>query len=256
MLQVIINDCINFQDLKIVIENKAGSLRYGKQWVQKMAHDYGYIKNTIGADGDEIDCFVGPNEDSEFVFIVEQVKENGEFDEHKVMLGFSNIAEAKDAYFANYPQDWDGFKGIVEVDDFWEWYKANSNKKENKMGKTYRMNDLYGSTKEKFNRGKLKYSSQKVNASDYFDYSDYNDIDKSSTNDHAMHTGKQYKSTKQNKRIDCQTESDADKKFEKKFGAMVAKTFKDEGIKFYQTSGGDILGHYDPKAKICDIYKD
>lgn len=43
------------------------------------------------------------------------------------------------------------------------------NNKENEVGKTYRLNEMYGSSREKFNRGNLKYSSVKTNASDCAD---------------------------------------------------------------------------------------
>ncbi|MDR2059908.1 MAG: hypothetical protein LBQ29_00730, partial [Acinetobacter sp.] len=50
-------------DLKIAIENPAGSTRSGgdpegKEWEIKLSHHYGYIEDTTGADGDEIDVFV------------------------------------------------------------------------------------------------------------------------------------------------------------------------------------------------------
>ena len=121
----------SMQGLDVTIENYVGELRHGKDWVQKMANDYGYINDTVGADGDEVDCFIGPNQDSDKIYIIEQQKENGEFDEHKVMLGFSNIAEAKDAYHDNYPEGWNGLKNISEIEakDFWQHF--NPTEKEN-----------------------------------------------------------------------------------------------------------------------------
>lgn len=120
--------------VETVVESPKGSLRHGPYWVQRMANDYGYIVGTMGVDGDEIDCFLGPNESSDRFFVIEQNKADGEFDEHKVMLGFSNLAEAKDAYFANYPDSWSGFRNITEypINKFWDWAKGvNSMKKEN-----------------------------------------------------------------------------------------------------------------------------
>lgn len=143
--------------LKVTIENPKGSMRHGKDWSQKMAHDYGFINDTVGADGDALDCFCGPNEDADTFYVVEQCNAAGDFDEHKIMLGFSNMLEAKEAYMANYPEGWDGLKNISEkdVEDFWDWYNGNSSsKKENAMsvykfrqgtGLMERGSDRYGS---------------------------------------------------------------------------------------------------------------
>ena len=148
--------------MEITVESKKDTLRHGPDWIQKMAHDYGYIHDTVGADGDEVDCFVGDNLESESIFIVDQNNENGEFDEHKVMVGFNNIAEAKDAYFANYPEGWGGFKNISEIKakDFWDWYekirKENSMSKENTLTWEQRL-ELQS---EKLARGQNQYGSK------------------------------------------------------------------------------------------------
>lgn len=110
--------------LNIVIESPKGSMRHGENWIQKMANDYGYIRNTEGKDGDEVDVFIGPYLSSNKMYVIEQINYLGEFDEHKIMLGFNSIMEAQEAYHANYPIGWDGFKHIQElfVNDFKEWY--------------------------------------------------------------------------------------------------------------------------------------
>jgi len=135
--RIILNSKRTVQGLDIVIESPKDSLRHGPDWIQKMAHDYGYIEGTKGNDGDELDCFVGPNSDSETLFVVEQNNDEGEFDEHKVMIGFSNMAEAKDAYFANYPEEWDHLRNITELDikDFWDWVKNKNTSVEIENGK-------------------------------------------------------------------------------------------------------------------------
>lgn len=90
--------------LPIDIENKKGSVRKGvgangRAWEVTMPFDYGYIRGTEGADGDEVDCFVGPDRDSNLVFVIHQSKENSkDYDEDKVMLGFLSQAGAKKAY--------------------------------------------------------------------------------------------------------------------------------------------------------------
>ena len=69
---------LKLQGLDIALENIKGSIRSGtdkdgKQWQSTMAHDYGYIKRTLGADGDHVDVFIGDQPDSETVFVVDQV---------------------------------------------------------------------------------------------------------------------------------------------------------------------------------------
>jgi hypothetical protein len=97
-----------FQGLKISIENKPGSVRKGidqdgDKWKTKMFYPYGFIQKTEGADGDEIDCFIGPDKDSDKVFIIHS-EIDGEFDEDKCMLGFSDKLHARDAFCAHYDQ--------------------------------------------------------------------------------------------------------------------------------------------------------
>lgn len=114
------------------IENPRNSIRRGNsldgEWAVKMPHHYGFIKGTKGADGDEVDCFVGPNLKSPKVFIVNQNDNySGEFDEHKCMLGFDSAEEAKEAYQASFGNGWNGFDSIHELDvnSFKEWLKGD-----------------------------------------------------------------------------------------------------------------------------------
>ena len=100
----------DFQGLKIVIENPEGSIRKGKdengdKWKTRFYHPYGFIKNTLGEDGEEIDCFIGPNLDSQDVWIIHQKSLDGSFDEDKCMLGFDSEEHARDAYLAHYSSD-------------------------------------------------------------------------------------------------------------------------------------------------------
>ena len=100
---------IRAQGLEISIENPKGSVRSGKgpggkKWRTNMVHDYGYIKGSLGVDGDHVDCYVGPNKDADTVYIVHQRKAGDwkRFDEDKCMIGFSSEAEAKIAYLKHY----------------------------------------------------------------------------------------------------------------------------------------------------------
>ena len=106
--------------MKISIEQPKGSIRKGtdgkgKEWKTKMSNHYGYFSRTVGKDGDHVDVFIGPDiDDFDKVFVVDQ-KVNGKFDESKVMLGFSDIESAKQAYMNNYSKDWKGFWKITGV---------------------------------------------------------------------------------------------------------------------------------------------
>lgn len=130
--------------LDISIENPTGSTRSGtdkegKQWSQKMNHDYGYIKGTTGKDKDHVDVFINPvSPEGGNVFIVDQVDpKTGRFDEHKVMMGFGNEAEARQAYLSNYEPGWQGIGAVTEMPmkEFKEWaYSTDTKKPLGKIG--------------------------------------------------------------------------------------------------------------------------
>lgn len=105
-----LHGCMDFQGLKISIENRRGSLR---QWYDphnkesgttRMKHPYGYIKMTEGNDGDHVDCYVGPHKDAKKAYVVHQMKAPSfkVYDEDKIMLGFLSAYEARAAYLAHY----------------------------------------------------------------------------------------------------------------------------------------------------------
>lgn len=110
---------IDYQGLGITVENRQGSTRSGtdpdgNEWSIEMKFPYGYIRLTDGTDGDEVDVYVGPEMDSPFVYVIHQLDpDTGEYDEDKVMLGFSDPDDAKEAYLAHY--DRPGFFGTMDV---------------------------------------------------------------------------------------------------------------------------------------------
>lgn len=94
-----------FAGMKIAIENRRGTVRSGtglngREWSVTMPFDYGYIKKSVGKDRDEIDCFLGPNANAKFVYVIHQGKENNtaDWDEDKCMLGFDSADAALRAY--------------------------------------------------------------------------------------------------------------------------------------------------------------
>ena len=119
----------------ISIENERGSVRRGtdadgKQWETEMKHDYGYIRGTESVDGDHIDVFLSENPERGDVFVIDQVKADGSFDEHKVMYGFSSEQEARDAYLSNYEDGWQGLGQITHVskEEFKKWIESSKRK--------------------------------------------------------------------------------------------------------------------------------
>ena len=100
---------VAWNGLSIAIENPKGSVRSGKKpngaiWRTKMTYPYGFIDDSEGVDGDEVDCFLGDNADAKEVYIVHQNKVDDwkNYDEDKVMLGFNSLSAAKAAFLANY----------------------------------------------------------------------------------------------------------------------------------------------------------
>ncbi|HCB60841.1 MAG TPA: hypothetical protein DHV29_08080 [Bacteroidales bacterium] len=119
---------IEVQGLNIAIENPKGSERSGvdangEPWSTTMNNTYGYFERTEGKDKDQVDVFLGDDLISENVYIIDQLDNNGNFDEHKVMLGFNSSAEAVAAYMANYDEGWTGFGAVteMEMDNFKDW---------------------------------------------------------------------------------------------------------------------------------------
>lgn len=119
----------------ISIENAKGSVRSGKnpdgtKWETLMHNDYGYIRGTEGVDGDHIDVFLSDTPEEGDVFVVDQVREDGSFDEHKVMYGFPTEEAARDAYLSNYEPGWSGLGAITHVskDEFKKWIQSSRRK--------------------------------------------------------------------------------------------------------------------------------
>ena len=127
---------VKFDGFDISIENPAGSIRSGKdekgeEWSAIMPADYGYFKGTVGKDKDHIDVYMGDNLDSDNVYVVDQVNEDGSFDEHKVMMGYNSLAEARNAYMDAYEEGWQGLGNITKTtkDGLKQWFKDGDTKK-------------------------------------------------------------------------------------------------------------------------------
>ena len=101
---------IKHQGIPIAVENRIGSVRKGvdkdgKPWRTEMKAPYGYVKGTKGADGEEVDVYVGPKKDATHAYVVHQKKDDGSYDEDKAILGVGSEAEAKKLYLEHYNTD-------------------------------------------------------------------------------------------------------------------------------------------------------
>lgn len=124
----------------ITVENPKGSVRRGTDangnpWETTMQNTYGYIRGTEGVDGDHIDVFLTNDIDGwngRRVYVVDQYNEDGTFDEHKVMLGFNDEDDARNAYLSNYSEDWANNRKIVitstNLEDFEKWINSSHRK--------------------------------------------------------------------------------------------------------------------------------
>lgn len=130
--QLIANDYktakVNIAGMVIAIENPIGSTRSGTDedgnaWQTQMTAHYGYIENTLGADGDELDIFIASDVAHDFdgrVFVVSQNDRHGNFDEHKVIIGVNSKTQAIALYHAHYDENFNGASAVHEmsVEDF------------------------------------------------------------------------------------------------------------------------------------------
>ncbi|MGD8353758.1 MAG: hypothetical protein PVJ01_06290, partial [Pseudomonadota bacterium] len=122
------------------MENPKGSIRSGvdedgETWEHEMPWDYGHVSGYKGADKDELDFFLGPLWDQtdrimqppgRGIFVIDQIDEEGNFDEHKVMFGFENSQAAIDGYMDAYEDGWKGFGGYHSFSqvEFMDWLKS------------------------------------------------------------------------------------------------------------------------------------
>jgi hypothetical protein len=126
-----------WQGLTLVIECPRNSYRSGtdpngKAWSCRMAAHYGYFGQSKGADGDAVDCFIGPLPESDRVFVINQKDPaSGRFDETKVMIGFPDAETAKLAYLHSYDRGWRGLDSMIPctVEQLKWWLKHGNHRR-------------------------------------------------------------------------------------------------------------------------------
>lgn len=125
---------LSFHGLPVRIENPKGSTRRGVSddgtpWESEMVADYGYFATSKAADGDAVDCFLGPDLKSHYVLAVDQYK-GDEFDETKFILGTPNREEAERLYLKHYPKGWKlGPTSSTTTSQLKEWLQSGDTKK-------------------------------------------------------------------------------------------------------------------------------
>ena len=110
-----------YHGLPVRVETPAGGRRSGKTpdgkpWSVNMPADYGFVEGTTGADGDSLDCYVGPSPESSNVYVVDQLTLDGKsFDEHKCLLGFYTLESALEDYHAGHHLSNKVFGAVTEM---------------------------------------------------------------------------------------------------------------------------------------------
>lgn len=116
----LIHQVIKWNGLALGVEYRPGDVRFkGTGHERKLKSGYGHIRKYVGADGEALDCYLSPaffdgGIPSDRIFEVAQLSpEDGDFDEHKFMIGFVDEESAKSAYLKEMPDS--HFGGIKEV---------------------------------------------------------------------------------------------------------------------------------------------
>jgi len=130
---------VNVQGLNIAIETPEGATRKGtdkdgKPWEVTLEHPYGYIKKSKAADGEQVDAYIGPNPQSQKVWVVDQVHaDTQKYDEAKGLVGFDSQEQALEAYRKGF-SDGKGDQRIgavteMTIPEFKQWVKKGNTTK-------------------------------------------------------------------------------------------------------------------------------
>lgn len=106
-----------FSQLPITVEYGVGSRKKLKSGMSDpFQYPYGFIEQTKTADGEALDCYIGPNEKASHAYLIKQMKpDSGKFDEIKCMLGFDSVYDASKAYLDHY-KDQRFFGGVIPLE--------------------------------------------------------------------------------------------------------------------------------------------
>lgn len=122
----------NFRGLPIKVEIEKGDVRSGLDergdaWSHEYKYPYGEVKGTRAlSDGDPVDVYLGPDAAQDTVYVVHQLRRNGDYDEDKVMLGFPSEGDAVLAYKQHGPPWGFGSLDRLTWDQFLHGYLASN----------------------------------------------------------------------------------------------------------------------------------
>jgi hypothetical protein len=92
--------------LPVTIEYPSGSERPAANGeTRTLSSHYGFVKGTVGADGQHVDVLVGRHPENDTAFVVDHLDENSAFEQHKVLLGFNTRLAAMRAYRRAFPDN-------------------------------------------------------------------------------------------------------------------------------------------------------
>lgn len=104
----------HFAGLPVVVDRPKGfeqiktDAKGREVWRRTYKVDYGYIPSTLGGDQEELDVFLGPDEQAPTAHWVVQTDKNGDFDEYKVILGAEDQDAARAIYLDHVPEQYLG----------------------------------------------------------------------------------------------------------------------------------------------------
>lgn len=101
------------QGITVRVDRPAGYVQRGEDekgqaWTRTYQTDYGYIPGTHGGDGESLDVYLGPSEHAPLAYWISQRKQDGSFDEYKLMLGFHDRRAARSMWAAHTPEKFYG----------------------------------------------------------------------------------------------------------------------------------------------------
>ena len=130
---------LSIAGLPISIEHPVGSTKVvgadgPAPFTRQFGSHSGYIKGTVGGDGEHLDVYVKPGTSPDFngkVFTIDQTKPGGGHDETKSMIGFDSAAAAEAVYRSHFPDGRAPFGGITEqtMPEFKAWVKSGDKSK-------------------------------------------------------------------------------------------------------------------------------
>jgi hypothetical protein len=110
--------------LPITIEHPEGSTRPSGNTLE--GGHYGYIKGTVGADGQHVDTIVGKQPAAKRAWVVDHLDQDGNWQQHKVLLGFNNRLEALRAYRSAFPDAPLGKVSETSTDGLKDWLNTGN----------------------------------------------------------------------------------------------------------------------------------